>query len=479
MGNYMNKLLLHADESRRENETQTIEHQQISKEDNKLFTPIRSEGKLLIDPRSASLGIRRTPILVDSTPVGVSKRIPNAIPKHLQKKQYLETNLDMVIAPCPPWSPKKNFMAKCTVNIQSEESDKIENSSILNATVVKTPKNLTAIEKERYRILGLDPRSPAADFNRTPILIPKSLAMIKARSQDNLNRKGSYETDVYNPRNSWQEASISLDNTEIQLLPDIASKRLRELDSETRAELNIFHIPDSDFDSSVFTSEEDLTVIKNSKFKITNDKSLITSERTLTTTDKREGSTSGQNDYKDVIEENMKAIRIKDDNKIKIWHDSSISEESVLSKVEEEEVRENIKGELSQKKMLKEDICDEHTAKNSSPSKLINIENIQKKEDVGENVRKILKSDVKFKSDEKKIFSPDSKYSNEAPKNRTPLSNRSNNGKTQGIPAKSPQQSLKNKTVAKIQQENTPPYKNYNAKTRSGIQWDPNSSVVI
>lgn len=64
--------------------------------------------------------------------------------------------------------------------------------------------------------------------------------------------------------------------------------------------------------------------------------------------------------------------------------------------------------------------------------------------------------------------------------NRTPLGNRSNNGKTQGIPTKSPQQLLKNKTAAtKIQQENTPPYKSYSAKTRNGMQWDPNSSIII
>lgn len=66
MGNYMNKLLFHTDESQKENETQTTEQQQVAKEDNKLCTPTCSEGKLLADPRSASLGIKRTPILVRS-----------------------------------------------------------------------------------------------------------------------------------------------------------------------------------------------------------------------------------------------------------------------------------------------------------------------------------------------------------------------------------------------------------------------------
>ncbi|XP_011154737.2 uncharacterized protein LOC105192359 [Harpegnathos saltator] len=467
MGNYMNKLFSHADDNRRENETQAVEQQQVAEEDN-CCTPTYLNRKLLIDPRSASQGIRRTPILIADIPVGVNKRTPNAIPKHLQKMQYLETNLDIM----PQWSPKKNFAEKLTLDIQSQELNNVQNSSRSDTNIAKTPKNLTAIEKERYRILGLDPRSPAADFNRTPILIPKSLAMLKARSQDNLNRKGSYDTDVYNPRNSWQETSISLDNTEIQLLPDIASKRLKQLDSETRAELNILDISKSDSDSSIFVSEEDLTVIKNSDLKLTNDRSLVTDEGTAI--DKQEDNMDKQNDREDVIEQNMKSMRIKDDNKIKIWHDSSISEENVISK-EKKEGRKKIEREPSREEILKENIFDEYTVKNISLSKPTKMENNQKEED-GENIDKILKTDVKLKS-EKKIFSPDSKYGNEVVKNRTPLANRSN-GKTHAIPTKSPQQLLKNKTT-KIQQENTPPYKSFSAKNRNDIQWDPNSSIII
>lgn len=292
----------------------------------------------------------------------------------------------------------------------------IQNSPIPDTNIETTPRKLTAIEKERYRILGLDPRSPAADFNRTPILLPKSLALLKARSQDNLNRKGSYETDVYNPRNSWQERSILLSDSEIELLPDIASKRLKQLNSETRAELNILNVPVSDTDSSVFGSEENITVIKNSKSKSTNDRSLITDEQTFAATDKREDNTNKQNDRMDVIEQNMRTMRTKDDNKIKIWHDAVASEEQVPSrKVKEEEIRENIERELSQEDVLKENLTlDEYTTKNTSPSKLMKIANVPKKE-VEENMRKILKTDV-IKSDEKKVFSPDNKYGNEVPK---------------------------------------------------------------
>lgn len=59
---------------------------------------------------------------------------------------------------------------------------------------------------------------------------------------------------------------------------------------------------------------------------------------------------------------------------------------------------------------------------------------------------------------------------------RTPLGNRSNNGQIQ----KKPQQLLKNiATPTKMQQENTPPCKTFNRKTRNGVQWDPNSTVLI
>lgn len=55
---------------------------------------------------------------VDGTPVGVYKKASNAIPKHLQRKQYLETDLDVIM---PPWSPKKSFPAKYTIDVQSQE----------------------------------------------------------------------------------------------------------------------------------------------------------------------------------------------------------------------------------------------------------------------------------------------------------------------------------------------------------------------
>lgn len=238
---------------------------------------------------------------------------------------------------------------------------------------------------------------------------------MKARSQDNLNRKGSYETDVYNPRNSWQETSISLDNAEIHLLPDIASKRLKELNSETQAVLNILDIhkfDSDDSDSSVFVNQEDVTVIKNTKLKMTSDKSLVTDEWTFTATDNQEDNADKQNDHKNIVEQSMMAMQIKDDNKIKIWHDSSVSKKNVPGKMKEEEIQEN----NEEKEILRKNtIHMEDPANDTSSSKSIKIENIQKKENVGGNTKRTPKTDVKLPLDEKKIYNPD-KYGNEGSK---------------------------------------------------------------
>lgn len=51
----------------------------------------------------------------------------------------------------------------------------------------------------------------------------------------------------------------------------------------------------------------------------------------------------------------------------------------------------------------------------------------------------------------------------------------------QTLLTKSPQQIFRNKGITpKMLQENTPPHKKYVAKSKlSGMQWDPDSTVVI
>lgn len=55
---------------------------------------------------------------MNCTPVPVIKRAPSAIPEYLQKKKYLETNMDVVM---PPLTPKKCFI-ELTDSDQGSES---------------------------------------------------------------------------------------------------------------------------------------------------------------------------------------------------------------------------------------------------------------------------------------------------------------------------------------------------------------------
>ena len=77
--------------------------------------------------------------------------------------------------------------------------------------------------------MGLDPRSPAADFDRTPILMPKSIERLRARSQNYLHRHGSYDTDMFCQKFSYCELSSQFSVTEIQALPDLATSATESL----------------------------------------------------------------------------------------------------------------------------------------------------------------------------------------------------------------------------------------------------------
>lgn len=242
--------------------------------------------------------------------------------------------------------------------------------------------------------MGLDPRSPAADFDRTPILKPRSLALIKARSQEALNRRGSYELDVYKLTKSHQEINTSLN---IPKLPNVISETSNMLDMEKQDDSHIFCIPQQcDSDSSVFEEEE---VIKNLKCK--NEKE-ISIEHTVPT-DRNKDDTDIKKDCKD-IEHDIKAVHIKDDEN-EVWYDS-VSEENIAGKKE----KENIVEKLSQKKGSREDIIitfDECATISILP-KPIKRGDYQKKEDIARK-KKTAKIDDTVTLNEKKIFNPENK----------------------------------------------------------------------
>jgi len=275
-------------------------------------------------------------------------------------------------------------------------------------------KAFTIIDRERYNILGLDPRSPAADFDRTPILIPKSLAKLKARSQENLIRKGSYDIDIYSPKVLCQEINSAYDIPEIQSLPDTPLKHSEILNMEKYEEPDISSTFQSHSDSMTISKSE-IEVTENLKFEgfENREKELISNEQTIASEDdKEEDNMDKQNNYKD-IEHTIGRMRIEDissshakqslqdhDDKIKVWQDSSSLEKSESGKEEKKNIEK-----LSRQTNPREDIIitfDEHTS--ITLSKLVKTEeNHQKKEEIREKKKKDI-IDAKLVSSEENGF---------------------------------------------------------------------------
>lgn len=259
---------------------------------------------------------------------------------------------------------------------------------------MKDSKIITPIDKERFVILGLDPRSPAADFDRTPILMPKSLTLIKARSQENLNRRGSYETDIYNPKISYQEIGTSLNIPKIRLLSDTTLENLKSpLDTkEHDGPLNTLQY---DSDLSILKNEKEITVIKSPK--CTNEESLILGKQ-IAAIDNEEDKdeTEKQDDC-----ENIESITIEDDGKIKLWHDSLSLEESISGKEDWKE--------LSREKTSRENVIimfDKCITISSSLKPIKTKGDFRKKKDV-KGKKRNAKVDVKL--NEENFFIPESK----------------------------------------------------------------------
>ena len=259
-----------------------------------------------------------------------------------------------------------------------------------NVNVAKSSKIITPIDKERFIILGLDPRSPAADFDRTPILMPRSLALIKARSQENLSHKGSYEVDIYNPKNSCQiDTAINIPETR---LSDTASESLKALDTEEQDGVSSTSLYNSDLNIS--KSEKEITVIKNLKY-ISEQRKLLVSDKQIVAIDNEDKNKTEKQDDCENIEFNTK---IRDDDKIKLWHDSLSSEKCVSGKDEKK---------LLLKKVSRDDVIitfDKYTTISTSlkPMKT----DFRKKGDT-KGKKKNVKVNVKF--NEEKMFTLENK----------------------------------------------------------------------
>jgi len=257
-----------------------------------------------------------------------------------------------------------------------------------NVNVAKSSKIITPIDKERFIILGLDPRSPAADFDRTPILMPRSLALIKARSQENLSHKGSYEVDIYNPKNSCQiNTAINIPET----LSNTASESLKALDTEEQDGVSSTSLYNSDLNIS--KSEKEITV-KNLKY-ISEQRKLLVSDKQIVAIDNEDKNKTEKQDDCENIESNTK---IRED-KIKLWHDSLSSEKCVSGKKDEKK--------LLLKKVSRDDVIitfDKYTTISTSlkPMKT----DFRKKGDT-KGKKKNVKVNVKF--NEEKMFTLENK----------------------------------------------------------------------
>ncbi|XP_076761798.1 uncharacterized protein LOC143429861 [Xylocopa sonorina] len=472
MGNYVNKLFSYNDEARKdETHNNEIEREEIREssaidevtvERDIMQTP-PIHKPLSIDPRSATSGITRTPIELDDTPIKLNRRAISAIPRYLQSKPYLETDLDKIML-C--MSPVKNMPEAEEVE-QLELPSQHKTEDILLTPIVNnrnSNKLVNEIEKERYDILGIDPRSPAADFDRTPILAPKSLMRLKARSQERLHRQGSYDADMYNQKFSYCEMSSQFDITEVQALPDLATCAIKSL-----------HLADLDLDKS-----SDSESPCSSRSTVTE----CASDTEQELEDEIE-NISKQNDYyAKCLKENKEDETCIGDT-ITVWKDSLVLDELQQSETSESDDTQSVQKKVSE--MAKEEVIitfdDDSLVKDTLLQKLAKSESDKTKLDVAEKKKKILRSQTKQKTvtDEKRVFNFNDKNGNEPVKVRTPLGNRSNTGQMEMMLISSPQQMLRSKTNAlKMLQENTPPHKKFVAKSKSGgTQWDPNSTVII
>lgn len=227
--------------------------------------------------------------------------------------------------------------------------------------------------------------------------MPKSLALIKARSQENLSRRGSYETDIYNLTNSHQETGTSFSIPEIRLSDTVSENFKSPLDMKEQAGPLIVSTPQYDSDLNISKSKKETTVIENSKCTNEKEKSLIADEWTVAIDNEEDKSEIKKQDDCKIIECNS----TRKDDKIELWHDSLSSQENVSGKEDWEE----LSGE-------REDVItfDKYTTISTSLKPIKTKEDFRKKGDIKGKKKKNIKI---FKPNEEKVFTLENKRGTE------------------------------------------------------------------
>ncbi|XP_046741748.1 uncharacterized protein LOC124408672 [Diprion similis] len=483
-------------------------------------TPTAVKKTAPVDPRSASAGIPRTPIEIVYTPPTAHRRPISAIPPYLQKKQYLETDLDDIatLAPrkgSPAMPPATGILSVPDLN-GSPNVSKMNRPNI--CVIAESPLAAkqsqdtdTLVDELRYRIFGLDPRSPAADFSRTPILSPKSIRRLKARSFENLNRRDSYfELNIpRHTRLSYCETTTEGYIAEVLALPDIAlnqctdsslhllAKNLETCDSCSTSsdtsietiygdcdEVTVIPNPNVKLGQSIPTSP--VASSSGSSIEVIDDCPDVSCPAQAETEDYLHGPTEKVNRVLSIAtkaHEKQKLVS-EVEKRVTVWMDSISSEVSETLKLNVPKDLIPVQGDvnsLPNEEVLIEFDDDEITKPTKTQATNLFDETekskVKRAETAGRKKNNLeVDSKVFF---QEKIFTPDGKNINQAPKVRTPLGNRSNNHvKAKNMPMKSPQQLLRGKVMsAKLHQENTPP-RSIKSKLNS-TQWDPDSTFLI
>ncbi|XP_033211490.1 uncharacterized protein LOC117169295 [Belonocnema kinseyi] len=481
MGNFTSKLFYHEHDKPKQ-----FNSSSLVLENHDTCTPQPHKRKSLIDPRSATLGIVRTPIEIISSSPKETEVVISAVPKYLQRKPYLETNFDVT-----PTSPTLEE----SLDPRSPNVD-MPRTPILLETLPQTDtpkfsgshrrsKNLLLSEM-RQKMLGLDPRSPAYDFDRTPILKPKSVENAKARSHENLNTS-IYDTKIPSSRLSFCETTTYLDVPEVNVLPDVV------------ASLNNSESPSNASDSSCSSGNDTCsdnsacTVLRNlhedsldSSFGSSSSDSSLENPRAEKKTEDWEAKlvADSENIIDNVLLTAMKDFEVKfneAENKIKIWRDT-------LSPVREAN-SDSVVGCVSEARTEftspKDEVIIEFDDGDCNLQGTIKKpDNILRKSESEEKKKKRI---VQKEIEGKKLFSPSKKHITEAKNldilsNRTPLRNRSNsNSKSHGTVLKSPHLRRKAPFAMRMHQENTPPNgKKTPLKSRlNHTKWDGDSTVII
>ncbi|XP_066588466.1 uncharacterized protein [Prorops nasuta] len=467
------------------------------------LTPKTSQKILPIDPRSATSGIPRTPIEVNYTPPELIKRT-SAVPNYLQtEKPYIETDIDAVI---PPLTPKRSPNKLSHFSFPKALITMLDISNTTKIQPRQLKKIMKTVDVERYEILGIDPRSPAADFDRTPILRARSMERIKTHSSENLFKYGSYNSEsISSYRYSYCEISTTCNIPEIQTVQKLSSPEIHSTASsdtsnfvfdesnlsqlDNKIELNYSSDSCNHSKESIDEERSEITVLNanmesklqklsDTKFVNLEVNNLFDKENKLLENDekmRREKllSSNKQNNIVNQQSAHQFYSPTKNNDKIKIWTDSNLT--IGFKELEPNKLDVNEKHSEALKEEIIITFDDDVSIKNSCGAKTAKSKtNIEKRPEFVKN--KISKLDQKNNIDEKKNFSPDNKKF-EISKCRTPLANRSNNGQ---MPTKSPQHLLRNKVMSvKLHQENTPP-RNSTVKSKlNGTLWDPDSTIVI